>query len=30
MLERIFKLREHGTTVQTEVRAGIVTFLAMA
>jgi len=30
MLERIFKLREHGMTVQAEVRAGIVTFLAMA
>ena len=30
MLERIFKLREHGTTVQTEMLAGLSTFLTMA
>lgn len=30
MLEKIFSLKEHGTTVQTEVVAGITTFLAMA
>jgi adenine/guanine/hypoxanthine permease len=29
-LERYFKLREHGTTVRTEVIAGATTFLAMA
>ena len=27
--ERTFKLREHGTTVRTEVMAGTITFLAM-
>jgi AGZA family xanthine/uracil permease-like MFS transporter len=30
MLERYFKLAEHGTTVKTEVLAGITTFLTMA
>ena len=30
MLEKIFKLKEKGTTVKTEVIAGITTFLAMA
>jgi adenine/guanine/hypoxanthine permease len=29
-LERIFKLREHGTTVRTELIAGLTTFAAMA
>lgn len=30
MLEKIFKLKEHGTTVKTEILAGLTTFLAMA
>lgn len=30
MLEKLFKLKEKGTTVKTEVIAGITTFLAMA
>lgn len=30
MLEKIFKLHEKGTTVKTEILAGITTFLAMA
>lgn len=30
MLERYFKLAEHGTTVKTEVLAGFTTFLTMA
>ncbi|KZD10319.1 NCS2 family permease [Oceanibaculum pacificum] len=30
MLEQFFKLREHGTTVRTEVLAGLTTFLTMA
>lgn len=30
MLERYFKLAEHGTTVKTEVLAGVTTFLTMA
>ena len=30
MLERLFRLREHGTTPRAELRGGIVTFLAMA
>ena len=30
MLESLFKLSEHGTTVRTEVLAGITTFLTMA
>ena len=29
-LERFFKLKEHNTTVRTEVVAGITTFVAMA
>ena len=29
-MEKFFKLKEHGTTVRTEVIAGITTFLAMA
>ena len=30
MLEKFFKLGEHGTTVRTEVSAGLTTFLTMA
>ena len=30
MLERFFKLKEHGTTVRTEIVAGLTTFLTMA
>lgn len=30
MLEHTFKLKEHGTTVKTEVMAGITTFMTMA
>lgn len=30
MLERLFKLKEHNTTIKTEVIAGITTFLTMA
>lgn len=30
MLERVFHLRENGTTVKTEVMAGITTFMTMA
>ena len=30
MLEKIYKLQAHGTTVRTEVLAGITTFLTMA
>lgn len=30
MLERLFKLQENGTTVRTEVLAGLTTFLTMA
>lgn len=30
MLEKLFKLQEHGTSVRTEVLAGISTFLTMA
>lgn len=30
MLEKIFKLKERGTTVRTELLAGLTTFLAMA
>lgn len=30
MLEKIFKLKEKGTTVRTEILAGVTTFLAMA
>ena len=29
-MERFFKLKENGTTVKTEIIAGITTFLAMA
>ncbi len=29
-MDKLFKLKEHGTTVRTEVIAGITTFLAMA
>jgi AGZA family xanthine/uracil permease-like MFS transporter len=29
-IERLFRLREHGTTVRTEVEAGLTTFLTMA
>ena len=30
MLEQFFRLREHGTTVRTELTAGLTTFLTMA
>ena len=30
MLEKFFKLKENGTTVKTEVIAGITTFMTMA
>jgi len=30
MIERLFRLREHGVTARTEVQAGITTFLTMA
>ncbi|MCP1102319.1 AGZA family xanthine/uracil permease-like MFS transporter [Aequitasia blattaphilus] len=30
MLEKLFKLKEHGTDVKTEVMAGITTFMTMA
>ena len=30
MLERLFKLKENGTTVRTEMLAGVVTFMTMA
>ncbi len=30
MLERFFKLSEHGTTVRTEIMAGVTTFLTMS
>jgi len=29
MLQRMFRLRENGTDVRTEVLAGITTFMAM-
>jgi adenine/guanine/hypoxanthine permease len=29
-LERFFRIREHGSSVGTELRAGLVTFLTMA
>ena len=29
-MEKLFKLKDHGTTVRTEITAGITTFLAMA
>ena len=30
MLEKLFHLKEHGTTVRTEIIAGLTTFLTMA
>src|SRR3954453_21135432 len=30
LLHKLFKLREHGTTIRTEVPAGLTTFAAMA
>ncbi|MBC7202286.1 MAG: NCS2 family permease [Pusillimonas sp.] len=30
MLENLFKLREHGTNIRTEILAGVTTFLTMA
>ncbi|HRX42422.1 MAG TPA: NCS2 family permease [Clostridia bacterium] len=30
MMEKLFKLKQHGTNVRTEILAGITTFLAMA
>ena len=30
MVERLFGLRERGTTVGTEIRAGVVTFMTMS
>jgi len=30
MLEKLFQLQEHGTTVRTELIAGLTTFLTMA
>ena len=30
MLEQLFKLKEHGTNVRTELIAGLTTFLTMA
>jgi adenine/guanine/hypoxanthine permease len=30
MIERLFRLREHGTTLATEVRAGLTTFLTLS
>ena len=30
MVEKLFKLRENGTDVRTEVMAGITTFMTMA
>ena len=30
MLEKLFKLKEHKTTVRTEILAGIITFLTMS
>ena len=30
MVEKLFKLKEHNTTVKTEIIAGITTFFAMA
>ena len=29
-MEKLFKLKEHNTTVKTEIMAGITTFLTMA
>lgn len=30
MLEKLFHLRENGTTVKTEIMAGVTTFMTMA
>ena len=30
MLERVFHLRENGTTARTEIMAGVTTFMTMA
>ena len=30
MLEKLFRLREHGTTARTELIAGLTTFLTMS
>ena len=30
MMEKIFKLKENGTTVRTEILAGLTTFMTMA
>ncbi|WP_288959543.1 solute carrier family 23 protein [uncultured Sulfitobacter sp.] len=30
LLERLFKLQQHGTTIRTEVIAGLTTFAAMS
>ena len=30
MLEKLFKLRDHGATVKTEIMAGLTTFIAMS
>src|SRR5262245_66367589 len=30
MLDRVFRLAEHGTTARTEILAGVTTFLTMA
>ena len=30
ILEKVFRLREHNTTIRTEVVAGITTFMTMA
>ncbi len=30
MLEKLFKLQEHGTTARTEIIAGVTTFLTMS
>ena len=30
LLDRTFKLNEHGTSVKTEILAGVTTFLTMA
>ena len=30
LLDRIFKLQQHGTSIRTEVLAGITTFLTMS
>ena len=29
-MEKLFKLRENGTTVRTEIMAGLTTFMTMA